>query len=139
MGFWKPLATIVVLLYSIIFWFNNYLATLSFGMEDTILKGVTWIISSAIIIVGAIVVDWASTWVDSMWAGEEIWEGLGKILAILVSIIFWFTWLGTLDFTAYDTIQKAVTWIVITLILTIFPNVLGFLTGLFEKHLPTPK
>lgn len=139
LGFWKPLATIVVLLYSIIFWFNFYIAGMSFGMEDTIAKGVQWIITAAVIVIGAIVIDFADVWIGKYFKGEELWEALGKIIAILVSIIFWFTWLGTMDFGVFDAIQKAVTWIIVVIILTVFPNILGFLAQTFEKYVPKPE
>jgi len=133
---WDAVATIVALLFSIIIWFS-WLGQGDYTITGAIDLTVSWLIGVLILVLGATVIDFTGTKVRKSLKYEEkdIWEALSALVAILLTIILWFGWLGTQDFTVLTVIDTAITWIVVTLILNLGAIFIGYFNDTLKASL----
>lgn len=133
---WDAIAGVVAILFSVILWFS-WLGLQDFGITSVIDTSITWLIGVIILVVGAKIIGFLG---DKMKAtlkieGSSIWDALTGVVAVLITVIIWFQWLGTQSFGTVTVIETAITWIVSVLILTIGAIFVGYFESQLDEQL----
>ena len=131
---WEAVAGVVALIYSIIIWFS-FIGAQVFDVPTVISTVVLWAIGVVILVVGAVFIGFTDTQIKAVLKSEasSLWEAIGAIVTVLLTIILWFSYLGLQDFTVTNVINTAVVWLVSVLSI----NVVAVFVGYIQTTLKT--
>jgi apolipoprotein N-acyltransferase len=66
---------------------------------------------------------------------ENVWDAMSVVIALLFSVILWFSWLGEQVYTVPDAINTTISWLIGVIILVVGANIIGFSGDKVKKTL----